>query len=425
MGAGAAALVVLLLADVALGATGGPTDRASGGVARVGVEATEREVRRYWTPERMREAEPIEPRRVADTGAGAAGAPAPGRAPRSHAAVNRFEVTDTGAYPARVHGKVFLTFPGEGDFVCSATVVGSGIGNAVISAGHCVFDAGFSNRWATNWVFIPGYRDGQAPFGEWVARSLATTTRWVEQADIRFDVGGAVVEPRQGSELEQSVGARGIAFEQRRDQLFRAFGYPARQPPLEFTGERLFACDSAYGGDDPSEQPPSPMRIACDMTEGSSGGGWVIDDTYVNSVISYGYLLEANDLYGPYFGPEAAAVYEKLAGAARCFGKPATLIGTAATETLRGTQGPDVILGLDGDDTIRPGSGGDLVCGGSGADSVLAGAGGDRLGGQGEPDTLRGQGGRDTLNGGPDEDLCDGGPGRDRARRCEDKRHVD
>jgi V8-like Glu-specific endopeptidase len=424
-------LLTAVLAGTPAGAAiaGGSAAADEPRVRAAPVGQTEREVRRYWTPERIREAVPIELHRAEAGGVPAESEVAPGRIPLTHAAVNRFEVANTNQFPARVHGKVFLTFPGSqgGDFVCSATAVGSAAGNAVVTAGHCVFDAGpgFSNQWATNWMFVPGYRDGQEPFGRWVARSLAAPPAWVQEADIRFDVGGVVMEPRQGSELEGAVGARGVAFEQERDQLFMAFGYPQRQPPLEFTGGRLFACEARYGGDDPVEPPPSTMRIACDMTEGSSGGGWVTDDTYVNSVISYGYLTEPDHLYGPYFGPEAAAVYDQIAGPARCFGEPATLIGTGATETLRGTRDADVILGLAGDDEIKPGGGDDLVCAGSGADSVRAGPGDDRLGGQGDPDGLRGQAGRDTLNGGPDDDVCDGGPGRDQARRCEDERHID
>jgi V8-like Glu-specific endopeptidase len=422
---GAVLVVALIGVEAATGtAIAGEPKAAGERVMRAPVEAAERAVRRYWTAERMRAAVPIEQRWAVAVGSGASGAGGPGRVPTSHGPVNRFEIADTREYPARVHGKVFLTYPGEGDFVCSGTVVGSPAGNVVVTAGHCVFDAGISNQWATNWLFIPGYRDGQEPFGRWVAQNLAAPTSWVQDADIRFDVGGAEMVPRAGAELEQEVGARGIAFEQNRNQLFRAFGYPAQQPPLEFTGGRLFACDSPYGGDDTTEPSPSPIRIACDMTQGSSGGGWVIDNAYVNSVVSYGYLLEPNDLYGPYFGSEAKAVYERVAGTARCFGTAPTLVGTGASETLAGTPGTDVILALGGDDTVKPGGGSDLVCGGPGADSVLAGPGEDRLGGQSEGDELRGQAGRDTLNGGPDEDLCVGGPRRDEARRCEDKRHV-
>lgn len=337
-------------------------------------------VRRYWTPQRMRQAQPLDfARRAAAPSGSAAEAE---RAPRiepnplTHAGVNRFEITDTTSYPARVHGRVFLTFPGEGDFACSGTAIGSPAGNVAVSAGHCVFDAGFSNTWATNWTFIPGYHDGQSPFGEWVAQTVASTPGWVAE-DFRYDVGMAVMQPLGGSQLEQAVGARGIAFNQAREQQFRAFGYPAEQPPFEFTGERLFACDSAYGGEDSSEPPPSPMLISCDMTAGSSGGGWVIHDTFVNSVISYGYMFQPNDMYGPYFDSVAEALYREVSGIGACLGREPTLVGTNASETLVGTSGADVIVGLGGDDQIESGAGDDVICAGAGNDTMAAGAGND------------------------------------------------
>lgn len=438
-------------------------------------------VRRYWTPQRMRSARPLLPDRSgarAPATASTSGLPAV----LSHAAVNRFEIQDTSSYPARVHGSVFLTFPGEGDFECSGTAVGSLAGNVVLSAGHCVYDGGESEQWATNWMFIPGYHNGQSPFGEWVASRVASTPQWVAGGEARFsyDVGGAVMQPIGGTQLEKKVGARGTAFGQPRDQLFRAFGYPAQQPPLEFTGGRLFACDSAYGGDDQLEQDPRPMRIACDLTAGSSGGGWVIHDAFVNSVISYGYVLQPNDIYGPYFGSVAAALYRDVAAVGLCHGAEPTLVGTGASEKLTGTGAADVLLGLGGNDRIEGGGGDDVVCAGSGDDVLDGGPGSDELAGEGGsdsasfggghrvkastrsahgqgsdrlegienlfgsprgdvlrgdglrnllrgrggPDRLKGRGRRDRLLGGAGRDRCDGGRGRDLAKGCEAARRL-
>ena len=38
------------------------------------------------------------------------------------------------------------------------------------------------------------------------------------------------------------------------------------------------------------------------MTAGSSGGGWIMQNEYLNSVNSYGYRGQPNRMYGPYFG---------------------------------------------------------------------------------------------------------------------------
>jgi hypothetical protein len=50
------------------------------------------------------------------------------------------------------------------------------------------------------------------------------------------------------------------------------------------------------------------MGIGCDMTGGSSGGGWTVGNT-VYSVNSYGYSNRPNVMYGPYQGTVAQGVY--------------------------------------------------------------------------------------------------------------------
>lgn len=69
-----------------------------------------------------------------------------------------------------------------------------------------------------------------------------------------------------------------------------------------------------------------------------------------------------------------------LAGTAkaRCFGRPATIVGTRRRDVLVGTRHRDVIVGLGGNDTIRGRGGNDLICGGSGSDSILGGSGRNR-----------------------------------------------
>ena len=107
-----------------------------------------------------------------------------------------------------------------------------------------------------------------------------------------------------GSTLNSVVGGRGVAFNYARDQFYRSYGYPAAPP---FTGERLWVCESQYSHADPSTNPQT-MAIGCDMTGGSSGGGWVVGDS-VYSVNSYGYLTEPNVMYGPYQGSVAQSLY--------------------------------------------------------------------------------------------------------------------
>ncbi len=122
----------------------------------------------------------------------------------------------------------------------------------------------------------------------------------------------------------------------------------------------------------------------------------------------------------PPAGPEKSAP--------RCFGKPATVVGTNRRDVLRGTNRRDVIVARGGDDRIFGRGGNDLICAGAGRDVVRAGAGKDRVQGNGGKDRIFGQagndalfgnGGRDLLAGGPGRDRCRGGAGSDTQRQCE------
>ena len=117
------------------------------------------------------------------------------------------------------------------------------------------------------------------------------------------------------------VGATGIGFNQPRAQTLQAFGYPAEQPPLEFTGEREFRCTGRpFGVDRPAgTSGPATIGIECDMTAGSSGGGWVGGTTMpiLLSVTSYGYPTEPDRLFGPYMSAEAKDLYKLVRGGKR------------------------------------------------------------------------------------------------------------
>jgi hypothetical protein len=371
-------------------------------------------VRDYWTPQRMRGAEP------ADLVLSAAGEVVrAATAPRAAT-----DVSDTSqGFPARTHGKVFFTITGgsqPGDYVCSGTAVTSNRHTLAWTAGHCVNDPEFGGGFATNWIFVPGYRNGDEPFGEWPATELLTTTAWHDDADIRQDLGAAVLaRGPEGQGLEDVIGARPIDFRLSRDQQYTAFGYPAQPTIFEptFDGQRLYSCDSPVtGSDNPPGNGPETIEILCDMSGGSSGGGWVTANGSINGLTSYGYELDFDHLYGPYFGTDAQHLYEQASGSAQlCAGTEVTNLGGS---------GPDDFSGGDGAETFKVKADADRVRGFGGDDIACGGGAGDTLKGGADADTLRGGGGGDVLNGGPGIDLCIGGSGRDRGPGCEHKRQI-
>ena len=48
------------------------------------------------------------------------------------------------------------------------------------------------------------------------------------------------------------------------------------------------------------------------MTGGSSGGGWIFDNEFLNSVNSYGYGNGPARMYGPYFGNVIKRLYSSV-----------------------------------------------------------------------------------------------------------------
>jgi RTX calcium-binding nonapeptide repeat (4 copies) len=394
------------------------------------IRETPSEIRDYWTAKRMRQAEPVEARRsgspvppsegVADPrGEPKLVLPAGPGVPETRAGIldgllgagggpQTRDAVDTGpnnkAFPQRVHGKVFFTISGgsdPGNFLCSGTAVRSPSHTLVWTAGHCVNDAEFNGGFATRFEFVPGYRNGQTPFGEWVARELFTTSGWQNNDNIRLDIGAAVMgRDGEGRGVQDVVGARGIAFNQARNQTFVAFGYPAISTIFRsFNGELLYSCTSPRIGDDnPPGGGPNPMEIDCDMTGGASGGGWVVKGKFVNSVTSYGYELDFDSLFGPYLGTTAKNLYQQARGKKRkCVGEEVTNLGGSAADDFDGTAGADSFKLRGAGDTADGGNGKDRLCGGKG---------------------------KDLLIGGPGFDICNGGKGRDRARGCEERRKI-
>src|SRR3954468_9262169 len=253
-------------------------------------------VANHWTPERMRAATPAD--RTAD---GAQAKAAPATVPWSSSEVT----TSYTQQPTSTHGKVFFTLGGV-DYVCSRTALLSANKSVVWTAGHCVNEG--PGEFATNWEFVPAYKDGSAPLGVYVAEDLVTSAAWAQSGDMSYDFAAAVVAPSGGTALTDRVGGRGISFNYSRNQTYDAYGYPAAPP---FNGERLWVCNSTLQRSD-NFASPATMGIGCDMTGGSSGGGWIVGNN-LYSENSYGYNNQPNVMYGPYLGNVAQSVYTAAA----------------------------------------------------------------------------------------------------------------
>jgi len=80
--------------------------------------------------------------------------------------------------PYRASGKLFFNIGGS-TFLCSASLIKPGV---VVTAAHCVAAYGQS-QFYNSWQFIPGYRNGSAPFGTWTVQTAIILTAYFNGTD--------------------------------------------------------------------------------------------------------------------------------------------------------------------------------------------------------------------------------------------------
>ncbi|SMC90810.1 trypsin-like serine peptidase [Lentzea albidocapillata] len=211
----------------------------------------------YWTPERIA-AMPVGP-------------PAPPETP---------PVDDSTGAPApdsRSIGRLFFVDRDGEDSSCTATSVVSANRRTAVTGGHCVHTAnliGQDPRWHSKMLFVPGFRDGARPFGEFVVRKAIVNRTWItDDQQSEYDQAFLVLD-------KPSAASENIAFGRRADRFAREYGYPraAGQPGHqgrpEFTGQRLAQCwgTPVLNPGHPELPSENVWGVPCDMGGGSSGG---------------------------------------------------------------------------------------------------------------------------------------------------------
>jgi V8-like Glu-specific endopeptidase len=259
----------------------------------------------YWTPERIAEAGPPPPAAPATgfaAGLGAAAATATKkkevrrRARKSSYVSGR--VPDPRDPPFISTGRLLGRIPGVGGFGCSGTVVSSPSRSLVLTAAHCLFSA---SRFADTLIFIPGFRNGQEPYGRWSTERITIPGGYPVTSDPRLDYGTALISPRGDLTIEDAVGGRKIRYKTKKRQTYRALGYPANKGD----GKRLWSCRSKAQTELRFGKNDSPVGIGCNMTFGASGGPWIGnsgDVVSVTSVLVEGYK---DYIFGPRLGSDA------------------------------------------------------------------------------------------------------------------------
>lgn len=220
-------------------------------------------------------------------------------------------------YPYVTIGKLFFKQYGV-SYVASAASIGN---YAIWTGGHCVHKGdGNAAGWSTNVVFVPAYKDGVAPYGQWPAARLWTRTNWFNNGipnGLCEDLGGAVLYPNgAGKKISQVVGWLGFAWNYPRYQHWHSLGYPAASP---FSGNRLITNQASFAYlESGLGCALKPHAIGCDMTGGCSGGPWIIQfgtNNYVNGHNSYRNTSSPQEMKSPYIGNEAKSLFDILMNA--------------------------------------------------------------------------------------------------------------
>ncbi|MEV4637170.1 hypothetical protein AB0J80_07440 [Actinoplanes sp. NPDC049548] len=310
-----AAVLVTTGLTVASGpASAAPTPAATGGGATSGSAAalwqpgvgavtagSDADVRRvvdaYWTPARLAAAKPADV--AADKWRSAASKPA---APAGDQQTVAQPVASPGgknrdAWFSYTTGKVyFRNASNGGNYMCSAGAINSGSKRLVLTAGHCVH-GGKGGTWHQNWVFIPGYYQGNRPLGTFPATYYRTFNAYINDSDYTRDVAFVVTGPNaSGSLLVNAAGGHGLVINPGEEVYVHVAGYPGNKD----NGEVQWYC---WGTTSSWSIITPGTKIACGFGGGASGGPWLRD--YQSNGLGYAVSetmgIDGSNNYGPYF----------------------------------------------------------------------------------------------------------------------------
>jgi V8-like Glu-specific endopeptidase len=196
--------------------------------------------------------------------------------PFSTARADAYQGSTHTQYPYRASGKLFFNV-GADTNVCSASLIKKGI---VVTAAHCV--AEYGGPFYTNFRFVPGYKNGHAPYGVWRSARAAVLASWSNGTDrcsdsgvvCTNDIGVIRLVPQAGVFAGQrtgfySYGINGFGFVSGTTHVTQ-IGYP-----VCLDGGRLMERNDSQGY---VHWPSSGNTIIGSlMCGGSSGGPWLVN----------------------------------------------------------------------------------------------------------------------------------------------------
>ena len=257
---------------------------------RQNLDKSPQDVRAYWTPERKRKAVPTfrtdMGSNVADTldavkpdGANAAPTTDPKQA-------------DLSQMPFITGGKLFFTLDGV-DYVASGNIFMKN--NLLLTAAHCVQDDN-TGHLAENFVFERCYT-GELSTEDFTFRTVALKEQWYTEKDNKWDYAIAILN--RDSTVEKPLQYR---VENLLGRTVTASGYPTDI----FDGAQMMYITGSVDG-----RADSWMIRGGKLTNGASGGAWVLEDG--ETVVGLNSFSGTTAKGVPYIGsPKFDAEFDKL-----------------------------------------------------------------------------------------------------------------
>jgi V8-like Glu-specific endopeptidase len=187
---------------------------------------------------------------------------------------------------------------------CTASVVDSPGRDLLVTAAHCIYWEGYQ----PDVTFVPGYANGQRPYGTWSAERMLVDPRWSQYSDPDLDVGFIVLQPLDGRNIQDVVGGNELAVNPGYTMRVRVSGYPS-------DSGQVVTCVNWT-----SQQAQYQLRFDCDgLPSGTSGSPWLTNydpatgtGTVAGLIGGYQQGGDTSSVsYSPYFNWHVKSLYEQ------------------------------------------------------------------------------------------------------------------
>ena len=113
---------------------------------------------------------------------------------------DRVQITNTGAFPWRVHASLLMTAADNSQWIGTGWFIGP---HTLATAGHCVYikNSGVPGRdgWVKRITVMPGRNGSTLPYGSVVSTSFRSVTGWTNSGDQNYDYGAIIIPTELGA----------------------------------------------------------------------------------------------------------------------------------------------------------------------------------------------------------------------------------